>query len=92
MYSKIKAQIKVGSWLYEWIFDESGTNQGGPLSPNMFRKLLSNLKEFLDKKIGDAESTTRMKDVIFFNLRGNTYNRVVYHHCKPCTGISFSYL
>ena len=48
MYSKIKAKIKVGNWLYDWLIDESGTNQGGPLSPNMFRRMLCNLKNYLD--------------------------------------------
>ena len=48
MYSKIKARVKVNNLLYDWIFDSSGTNQGGPLSPGMFRKLLQDLIAFLD--------------------------------------------
>jgi len=52
MYSKIKARIKVGNWLYCWLKDESGTNQGGPLSPNMFRELLCDMKTFLDEECG----------------------------------------
>jgi hypothetical protein len=47
MYSKIKAKVKIGHLFYEWIYDKSGTNQGGPLSPSMFRKLLCDLRTYL---------------------------------------------
>jgi hypothetical protein len=47
MYAKIKAKVKIDGWLYEWIEDSCGTNQGGPLSPNMFKKMLDDLREFL---------------------------------------------
>ena len=52
MYSKIKAQVKVQNKLYRWITDSCGTNQGGPLSPNMFRQLLQDLSCYLDSKRG----------------------------------------
>ena len=47
MYSKIKGVVKVNNCLYNIIKDECGTNQGGPLSPNMFRYMLNDLKQFL---------------------------------------------
>ena len=43
----IKVRIKIANWLYEWIVQESGTNQGGPLRPNIFRELLCNMRNFL---------------------------------------------
>jgi exonuclease III len=52
MYSQIKAKVKIGIWLYDWIKDDCGTNQGGPLSPSMFRKLLIDLRNFLKSKHG----------------------------------------
>jgi exonuclease III len=52
MYKKIKARVKVNNLLYEWIKDMSGTNQGGPLSPNMFRYMLSDLVSYLSKAHG----------------------------------------
>ena len=52
MYSKIKAIVKVKNRLFEWIKDYCGTNQGGPLSPNMFRFILTDLREFLDIEFG----------------------------------------
>ena len=52
MYSKIKAIVKVKSKLYKWIKDHCGTNQGGPLSPNMFRFILADLREFLENELG----------------------------------------
>ena len=33
--------------MYNWIKDCSGSNQCGPLSPNMFRFILSDLTEYL---------------------------------------------
>ena len=52
MYSKIKARIKVGNRLFQWIYDECGTNQGGPMSPTMFRKMLHDLRTFLTVHCG----------------------------------------
>ena len=52
MYSKIKSRIKISCWLYNWIKDSSGTNQGGPLSPTMFRVMLEDLRLFLEKEHG----------------------------------------
>jgi hypothetical protein len=52
MYSKIKARLKIKKKLYQWIVDLCGTNQGGPLSPNMFRKMLHDLKQYLDVQHG----------------------------------------
>jgi hypothetical protein len=52
MYSKIKGVVKVNNKLYETIDDECGTNQGGPLSPNMFRYMLADLKMYLDAECG----------------------------------------
>jgi hypothetical protein len=46
MYTKIKARVKINGSLYDWIDDMCGTNQGGPLSPNMFRNMLSDLKDY----------------------------------------------
>ena len=52
MYSKIKGIIKVNNRLYNTIDDTCGSNQGGPLSPNMFRYMLSDLREYLDITCG----------------------------------------
>ena len=52
MYSKIKAIVKVKNRLYKWIKDHCGTNQGGPLSPNMFRFILADLREYLKSESG----------------------------------------
>jgi hypothetical protein len=52
MYSKIKGVIKVNNRLYDTISDECGTNQGGPLSPNMFRYMLNDLRDFLNTSYG----------------------------------------
>jgi hypothetical protein len=46
MFEKIKARVKVNGSFYEWIEDKCGTNQGGPVSPNMFRFMLSDLKNY----------------------------------------------
>ena len=47
MYSKTQATIKVNNLLYDIIKDKCGTNQGGPLSPNLFRFMLADLSDFL---------------------------------------------
>ena len=52
MYSKAGAFIKVNNKVYQWIRDTCGTNQGGPLSPNMFRYMLKDLKMYLKDKHG----------------------------------------
>ena len=52
MYSKTQATIKVNNLLYDIIKDKCGTNQGGPLSPNLFRFMLADLSDFLKKKHG----------------------------------------
>ena len=53
MYSTIKGIIKVNNKIYiDTVDDLCGTNQGGPLSPNMFRCMLSDLKEYLDEHFG----------------------------------------
>ena len=52
MYSKIKGIVKINHKLYQTIHDSCGTNQGGPLSPNMFRYMLADLKNFLHTYCG----------------------------------------
>ena len=52
MYSKIRGTIKVNNYLYETIKDQCGSNQGGPLSPNMFRYMLADLISYLDTNYG----------------------------------------
>ena len=52
MYSKIRGTVKVNNRIYETILDQCGSNQGGPLSPNMFRFMLADLKEHLDNLYG----------------------------------------
>jgi len=52
MYSKIKARIKVKHLLYRWVIDLCGTNQGGPLSPNMFRRMLQDMGNYLEATEG----------------------------------------
>ena len=52
MYSKLKCKVKVNIFLYKWIKDRSGTNQGGPLSPNMFRFMLADLINYLHLDCG----------------------------------------
>ena len=52
MYGKIGAFIKVNNRIYDWVTDTCGTNQGGPLSPNMFRFILSDLRNYLYDEYG----------------------------------------
>ena len=52
MYCKVKARIKFKHLLYDWVIDNCGTNQGGPLSPNMFRRMLSDLSSYLEQEAG----------------------------------------
>ena len=63
MYSKLGAHIKIGNNLYGWIKDQCGTNQGGPLSPSMFRVILSDLCNYLDPQYGVV-----MEDQVFVHL------------------------
>ena len=30
IYSHIKDRLKIGNWLYDWLVDKTGTNQGRP--------------------------------------------------------------
>lgn len=52
MYTKIQAYIKVNNKVYDIIKDLCGTNQGGPISPNMFRYMLHDLRNFLHSYCG----------------------------------------
>ena len=52
MYSKTKARVKINGVLYGWIHDYVGTNQGGPNSPNLFRKYLADMLCFLQIQNG----------------------------------------
>jgi hypothetical protein len=52
MYCKTKACVKINGILYDWIFDKIGMNQGGPNSPLLFRKFLSDLSLFLKANCG----------------------------------------
>ena len=60
MYSKIKTKVKIGHLLYEWIHDKSGMNQGGPLSPAMFRQMLCDLRTYLHVSHGVVLNDTEM--------------------------------
>ena len=50
-FPKLKL-IKVNGVLYEWITGEVGMNQGGPNSPNLFRKFLADLVSYFELKFG----------------------------------------
>jgi exonuclease III len=52
MYTKIRARVKINGSFFDWIEDKCGTNQGGPLSPNMFRTMLSDLKNYFNTNHG----------------------------------------
>ena len=52
MYSKVRATVNIGNILYDTIKDECGTNQGGHLSPNMFRFMLADFKYFYTNYVG----------------------------------------
>jgi hypothetical protein len=58
MYSKTKARVKINGSFYDWIIDMCGTNQGGPVSPSMFRVMLADLKDHLQVKYGIVMSET----------------------------------
>ena len=44
--------VKVNHLFYNTIEDQCGTNQGGPLSPNLLRFMLVDLSEYLDGNFG----------------------------------------
>jgi hypothetical protein len=48
MYKQTKARAKINGVLYNWIHDYVGMNQGGPNSPHLFRKFLSDLGDYLE--------------------------------------------
>lgn len=52
LYNQTKARVKINGLLYDWIFDEVGVNQGGPNSPRLFNKFLSDLSQFLSSLYG----------------------------------------
>ena len=52
MYNKARAKVKINGVLYQWIKDYIGMNQGGPVSPNLFRKFLADLIDFLKLECG----------------------------------------
>ena len=57
MYNKTKARVKINGVLYHFIKDFIGMNQGGPISPNLFRKFLADLIDFLKIECGIALSS-----------------------------------
>jgi hypothetical protein len=52
LYNQTKARAKINGVLYDWIEDQVGMNQGGPNSPNLFRKFLADLRDYLDCNYG----------------------------------------
>jgi hypothetical protein len=58
MYSKTKSAIKINGLIYKWVVDNCGTNQGGPISPSMFREMLADLKVYLNAECGIVISDT----------------------------------
>ena len=52
MYSSVKARIKVDHMLYKWVTKCGGTNQGLPLSPNMFCRMLHDMIKYLEIEEG----------------------------------------
>ena len=54
MYIKIGARVKVNHRLYDLIDDSCGTNQGGPLSPNIFRCMLSDHSKYIDSNFASV--------------------------------------
>ena len=52
MYNKTRARMKINGVLYDWIKDQVGMNQGGPNSPNLFRKFLADLGNYLSMNYG----------------------------------------
>ena len=52
MYTKTRCKVRTGNNLSPVISNHKGVNQGGVLSPFLFRKYLCDLKDYLDKAIG----------------------------------------
>lgn len=52
MYAKTQMKICIDGMLTGMISDETGVNQGGPNSPDMFVDFLSDLRCYLDEKSG----------------------------------------
>ena len=52
MYKKTKMKVCVNGLLSKFITDETGVNQGGPNSRDMFTDFLSDVRKYLDKKCG----------------------------------------
>jgi hypothetical protein len=52
MYTKTKSAVKINGKVQGWIHDHFGTNQGGPMSPNMFREMLADLSQYLRQTHG----------------------------------------
>ena len=52
MYTKTKCKVKTPEGLIPYIKDVIGVNQGGILSPVLFRKYLSDLDTYLTKHCG----------------------------------------
>ena len=52
MYTKTKCKVKTSEGLSPYIHDVIGVNQGGILSPMLFRKYLSDLDTYLTKHCG----------------------------------------
>ena len=63
MYKKLGAFIKINNKLYDYANDECGTSQGGPLSPNLFRYMLADLRSYLCNDHGIA-----LDDVVISHL------------------------
>ena len=57
MYSKTKCKIKTADGLSPEINNLFGVNQGGTLSPNLFRKYLADMSDYLHKVEGVAIDT-----------------------------------
>ena len=52
MYKKTSAKVCVNGMLSDLMNDETGVNQGGPNSPDMFVDFLSDLRDYLDESCG----------------------------------------
>ena len=52
LYTKIYFRVKQGGYLSDLILQEVGVNQGGNASPIIFRKYLSDLRNYLNEKTG----------------------------------------
>ena len=72
MYSNKKCCIKNSNWLYDWIKNDCGTNQGGPLSPNIFNDLLCNMRSFLNTEFGIVMNGEDILNKVLFTFGGPT--------------------